>query len=332
VDAPESAPAESPNVDSPVAFLLGMGRSGTNFLLDLLDTSPLTHCRNEPDELPGGALESWSEWKIHRSLGMEADPWADIRLVIGRGGERDRPIPPWKSWVRKAASSSARALSKKGLRNLVPGLGGAEFRLPPALIRPEEFSKAVHVLKINAAPSVAEVFLEDSDHLEPQRARVLHIVRNPAGFLRSWRRRWLAEHDHDEVLEANLARIEEVLRQDPEGGAFLSAFEEPNVHESELLFWRYCTQRIREAGRRRSGYLEVSYDELSRTPLTSLRVVFEFLDLPWTEDVTARIEEMTDRSVDIARAFEAELDDDALTMFERTLGPELCAEFELSRA
>ena len=111
----------------------------------------------------------------------------------------------------------------------------------------------------------------------------------------------------------------------------MSDVVEPNVHEAELLFWRYCTQRIRRAGSGSASYLEVSYDELSRAPLDSMRVVFDFLDLPWTSDTGERVEEMTDRSEDIARAFEAELDDEVLSILDRALGRELCVEFGLER-
>ena len=332
VDGTQRAPKESSPRAPNVAFILGMGRSGTNFLLDLIDSSPLTHCRNEPDELSGGALESWSGWKIHRSLFAAGDLSRDLREVVLCGGERDRAIPPFKSWLRSAASTPARALSRTTLRKLVPGLGSSEYHLPAALVRSEELFSALHVLKINAAPSVAEVFMSAADDHDAPEARVIHIVRNPAGFLRSWRQRWLKEHDEEQVLAANLERLEEVRHLDPEGGAFISAVPDPNVHEAELLFWRYCTQRIRAAGAGRAAYLEVSYDELARSPLASLREVFAFLDLPWTEEISARVGEMTDRSVDIATAFQAELDDEAISTFERTLGPELCKEFSLKRA
>jgi hypothetical protein len=309
-----------------------MGRSGTNFLLDLIDSCPITHCRNEPDELSGGVLEGWSEWKIHRSLFGAADPWSDLRQAAMCGGERDRPIPPYKSWLRDAASTPAKALSKTALRKLVPGLGGSEYPLPAALVRSEELSGALHVFKINAAPSVAEVFTSASDNPSIRNARIIHIVRNPAGFLRSWRRRWLAEHDEEQVLLANVERLEEVRRLDPEGGAFISTVPDPNVHEAELLFWRYCTQRIRTAGAESAEYLEVSYDELACSPLSYLQEIFEFLDLPWSEDVAARVGEMTSSSEDIATAFQSELDDDAISTFERTLGAELCDEFSLRRS
>jgi len=331
VEDPFKVPAESPTRDPNIAFLLGMGRSGTNFLLDLLDASALTHCRNEPDELGGGVLEPWSEWKIHRNQSGVDDLWGDLRKVVVRGGERDRPIPPFKDWVRSAASSPAKALSKAALRKLMPGLGGSEYLLPAALVRGDELFEALHVLKINAAPSVAELFMESAADSGAKSAQIIHIVRNPAGFLRSWQRRWLAEHDSELVLRANLERLEAVLRSDPKGGAFISTVRDPDVHEAELLFWRYCTERIRAAGEGRSQFLEVSYDALAGSPLSTLQGVFDFLDLPWTEEVTTRVNKLTESSAAIATAFQAELDDAAFATFERTLGPALCDEFSLSR-
>lgn len=333
VDPP---PVNPPRTAAPsereITFLLGMGRSGTNFLLDLLDTCPTTHCRNEPDELSGGVLEPWSEWKIHRDPDEATDPWPALLEVLSRGGERDRPIPAWKTWLRTAAAAPTQALSKTGFRKLLPGLGGAEYALPTALIRPEELALASHIIKINAAPAVAELFLRDTLTTPNGDARVLHIVRHPAGFLRSWRRRWLSNHDESEVLAANRARIADVLRVDPNGGAFMATIDYPDVYESELLFWRYCTERIRAVGSGNPSYREVSYDELSDAPLTTLRHVFEFLKLAWTEDIEARVEGMTGSSVDLARAYQSEPHDEAHALFARTLGAELCAEFHLDQS
>ena len=38
------------------ALIAGHGRSGTNWLLHLLDRSATTHCRNEPNEIAGNAF------------------------------------------------------------------------------------------------------------------------------------------------------------------------------------------------------------------------------------------------------------------------------------
>ena len=46
------------------ALLLGQGRSGTNYLLHLLNQSPLTHCRNEPDEVEDSALRRLSPYRF----------------------------------------------------------------------------------------------------------------------------------------------------------------------------------------------------------------------------------------------------------------------------
>ena len=312
-----------------LAFILGMGRSGTNFLLDLLDLSERTHCRNEPDELPGGSLESWGRWKIHSAKRTGDEHWREIARAASCGGERDRPAPPWKSWLHKRSSGPLKALSKKGLRKLMPGLRGAEFKFPETLVKHEELSSSLHVFKINAAPSVAELFLREQTSPTERSPQVVHIVRNPAGFLRSWRRRWLEKHDLDEVLKANRARIQEVLENDPTGGSFMSDFKEPDVFESELLFWRYCTQRIREAGHGRDNYTEVSYDKLASDPAASLRLIFNELLLPWTPDVEERVAAMTNDSVAIANAFQAELDEETRELLKRTLGPELAEEFDL---
>jgi hypothetical protein len=330
VEASKSPHIEDPAKRPEVAFILGMGRSGTNFLLDLLDLSERTHCRNEPDELPGGSLAPWSQWKIHSSRREGLSHWEDLSRAVSCGGDRDRPTPPWKSWLRQYSSVPAQALSKSALRKLLPGLGSAEFRWPHSLVRQEALASSLHIFKINAAPSVAELFLQESAHSHDRSPRIIHIVRNPAGFLRSWRRRWLAKHDDAEVLQSNRARIQEVLANDPDGGAFMAAIDEPDVFESELLFWRYCTQRIREAGRDNERYIEVSYDELASSPIDSLQGIFKGLDLPWTQEVNERVVQMTASSVAIASAFQAELDEESRAMLERTLGEALFAEFELT--
>lgn len=330
MEAPDSTDDNDQMQRPAVAFILGMGRSGTNFLLDLLDVSERTHCRNEPDELPGGALESWGQWKIHSCKRSGTRHWEELIHAATCGGERDRPTPPWKSWLRQNASTPASALSKSGLRKLLPGLGGAEFKLPHALIRHEELASSLHVFKINAAPSVAELFLKESASSRERSPEVVHIIRNPAGFLRSWRRRWLTKHDVHEVLRANRARIQAVLENDPDGGAFMADFDSPDVFESELLFWRYCTQRIRRAGRELESYTEVSYDKLASEPLETLRAIFNELQLPWTDAVNERVTAMTGGSVAIANAYRSELDEETRAMLERTLGEDLFTEFKLS--
>ena len=307
-----------------------MGRSGTNFLLDLLDLSERTHCRNEPDELPGGSLESWGRWKIHSIKRTSDQYWQEITRAAACGGERDRPTPPWKSWLHKSSSGPLKLLSKNGLRRLVPGFGGSEFKLPEKLVNNEELASSLHIFKINAAPSVAELFLREQTSTAVRSPQAIHIVRNPAGFLRSWRQRWLERHDIDEVLKANRTRIREVLINDPEGSSFMRDFNEPDVFESELLFWRYCTQRIREAGRGRDNYIEVSYDKLASDPTDSLRLIFNELLLPWTPEVEERVAAMTSESAKIANAFQSELDEETHLLLKRTLGPELVEEFNLS--
>ena len=110
----------------------------------------------------------------------------------------------------------------------------------------------------------------------------------------------------------------------------MAAVDEPDVFESELLFWRYCTQRIRRAGRGLESYTEVSYDRLASEPLETLRAIFNELQLTWTDAVNERVTAMTGGSVAIANAYRSELDEETRAMLERTLGEDLFTEFKLS--
>ena len=105
------------------ALILGMGRSGTNFLLRLFDASPFTHGRNEPDRIPGSAC-----WPL---FGVKDTPTAGPDLVAsfqtcarqaaGRSSWLD-PTPPrqkhWYGipgsvWVLKTAIRGQRVVDRR---------------------------------------------------------------------------------------------------------------------------------------------------------------------------------------------------------------------------
>ncbi|MEQ9482329.1 hypothetical protein [Coleofasciculus sp. F4-SAH-05] len=50
-------------------LIVGQGRSGTNWLLDLLDLSSETHCRNEGDQLATSPLAQLPSPKVRKPLG-----------------------------------------------------------------------------------------------------------------------------------------------------------------------------------------------------------------------------------------------------------------------
>src|SRR4051812_20363205 len=83
---------------SPERYVLiaGQGRSGTNWLLEIFDRSPRTHCRNEPNECAGSALsELASGWTFDPELGAELEPvWDEaIARTAASFGDRDHAIP-----------------------------------------------------------------------------------------------------------------------------------------------------------------------------------------------------------------------------------------------
>ena len=77
------------------------GRSGSNILLDTMDLAASTHCRNEPDQLPGGALARLGDYRFFvDDPAALAGVW-DGAILDGafRIGPRDHPVRNPKDWL-----------------------------------------------------------------------------------------------------------------------------------------------------------------------------------------------------------------------------------------
>ena len=75
--------APNPSVQS--TLIIGQGRSGTNMLLGFLDLSPKTHCRNEPNALPGCAFATLERHRFHVDDAADLEARWDAR--------RESPLP-----------------------------------------------------------------------------------------------------------------------------------------------------------------------------------------------------------------------------------------------
>src|SRR5262245_35313807 len=84
------------------ALLIGQGRSGTNYLLSLLDQSAATHCRNEPDQLDRSAFASLADFRYF--VADEAALAQRYDAVVAEAarciGPRDHMADLDKEWMR----------------------------------------------------------------------------------------------------------------------------------------------------------------------------------------------------------------------------------------
>lgn len=304
------------------ALIAGHGRSGTNWLLHLLDRSATTHCRNEPNEIAGNAFAALPTPFVPIADGDAdafAGPWSQaVMEAAGQMGDRDRAVATRKShisaWAQQLGLCDAlsRPRLRRVLASVVPALRGAEWPMPGLRLEPAPLT----VLKCNQVPGWARYVLER----DAGAGRVVHIVRHPGGFLRSWRARYVAERDANDVLRANRERLELVAKSDP---AFADVMGDPASHDlnaSELWYWRYAIETIEAAGQTApSSYRRIVFEELAAEPVSEARCLFEWLGLDWTPETEREVARLSANSSGIAKRWTDEVDANERAAIERVL-------------
>ena len=278
-------------------FIFGYGRSGTNWLLNLMDLHRDTHCRNEPNTLrfaPMGALpHDNANFRPPPDFGPhwdEAVEWAATHF-----GERDRIPQSQKSYLYELPFKLGlwRPLEhrkvRKALGVLRPSLRLPEWPIPPWLGRRDAFDYAHPVLKLVTMHRWAAWVLEHRPT-----SKVVHIVRYPAGVHQSWQKRYLAVNDAAEVLRANIDRLDAIGQHHPDWRERFGDLEAISVDESEMWFWRYSTEDLHKEGLGKDNYLLTVYEKMVSNPVEELKRIYDFCDLSWSEEVERRIDPNVD--------------------------------------
>lgn len=311
-------------------LIAGVGRSGTNWLFDLLNLSSQTHCRNAtfhavPDS-PLAPLVTGVE-----PLGKEPDfgkRWDEaIATIASRMGALDGKIPVAKAHFRPWAQriGLVRAVGSARLRHLLallqPSLRNREWPVPGWLASAGALERATPVLRVGAALSCQDWVL---DH-RPQ-ATFVHMVRHPGGFLNSWQRRYASSHDSGQIRRENVARLRRMSAVAPSWCDKFGDLDAMSAAESELWFWRYATEATWLAGRDRPRYKPVTFESLAADLEATLRSVYDHCGLNWTPQVAATAALMPSRfsghmvsARKIAGAWRETLDPGDVAMVDRVL-------------
>ncbi len=306
------------------AVVAGHGRSGTNWVLETLDLSPTTNCRNEPDMTPGtrfADLPQIPHGEIDNGFGRQWD--AVLAYSASRLGQTDHPIASGKTfaneWARRSGLLRNIATSPR-LRRLLGALEPAfrenpwEFRLPWWLGSQQRLAEALFVVKLVQKPGWIAWLLRR----RPQ-VPVVHIVRHPGGFLDSWRRRWLNKHDPAEVAANNRQRLVAVAERHSDWARRFGDIGAMSVEESELYYWLFATVQIDQAGRQHGSYCRVLFEEMAAFPVEQARRIYRVCGLAWSDKIEARVKEMTSHSPQIADAWRLRLDEKRQALVERFL-------------
>lgn len=314
----------------PLAYvlLIGQGRSGTNFLLSLLDQSPTTHCRNEPDQLDASALAQLSPFRffVDDEPRLSALFGPALRTAAARIGPRDHMADAEKTWLRRGRRRAGYFLLRQRYRAVErlirrrKPMDGKELAFPRWMVDARELERSLHVFKLNAAVGLGAWALG----ARPE-ARVLHIVRHPGGFAKSWLKRWVRGEggmDRGKGTADRLdekGRLREVARREPRWAALLGDIEAMGQAEGELWWWRYANEALYGAGRAHPRYQCVLYEDLARDPEAVSRRVYETVGLAWDEAIAARVRAIATGAETIARAWKDELEPGMVALVEKVL-------------
>jgi hypothetical protein len=305
-------------------LIAGHGRSGTNWLLEILDQSQQTHCRNEPNECVGSALSALpSAWVDHPGLTAELEStWDEAIARASRSfGDRDHSIPVYKDHFSRPAQRIGLVRLARG-KKIRKALGSVltaplpeEWPIPPWVGGQSGGDRLVPVLKVNFVPGWIAWALRN----RPE-AHVLHIVRHPGGYLNSLIKRWLSrQKDRAAVESVNRALLAQVAAHDP---AWAARFGDPgtlSLIEAELWYWLYCAETIDRVGAGNPRYQLIKYEELTRNPVEVSRSLYRGCGLDWDETIEQAIRRTAGESDAIAAAWRDKLDPEYVALVERIL-------------
>lgn len=321
-------------------IVTGSGRSGTNWLLNLLDLHYETHCRNEPEDSPNTPMNNPSFRRHFGPLELD-DTWdSAVDWAATHIGDRDRaPLLP-KIYIHPWAMRLGleKIYYKIGARNLLcyfdPTKGKSDWELPWWIGSKNKLRQAIPVLKLPSTHRLVMWVLENRPNTQ-----VVHMVRHPGGTMSSWKSRYLEQNDEEKVLAANLARLHEVVKQSPEWGPVFGNIDNMEVMEAEAWYWSYATSMLHRFGEGRSNYYSLTYEALVGDQIENLKRVYQAVGLGWSDDIEQYISQS--RSADnrrdwtgkvgasraVAESWQRKLSDKETGFIQRALAASACADW-----
>ena len=327
------SPSAAPPAPGPV-IITGHGRSGSNRVLDLFDCSAVTLCRNEPNEVPGSALAGLPDGFFFEDRGPDfEDALLDALAVAARSfSTRDRIGTSPKAWVpawqRRVVGRGllARGRLRGLLAPVAPGLAREEVT-PGMLYGGARLDGAVPVFKILLSQGWLCGLLEARADF-----RVVHNIRDPHGFARSWWTRYLGPRDRARVFAECMVSVPRVLEELGGVPGDLSRPTDEALVEAEMWRWRYANEPLFVRYGDHPRYRHVLYAEASRDAGALARSLFAFAGLPYGAEERGRVLSMTN-TMFATRPDVAPLDDAVLErVVQRVMdGSPLNALFDVDR-
>ncbi len=304
-------------------MILGQGRSGTNWLLDLFNLSEKTFCRNEPDKTPGSPLADLREigTVCAGHEGALSATWDGAMQWTGSHmGERDPQIMVDKQYLWPVCQRLGATwfFAQHRLRRMVgllsPAWRQGEWLVPRWMGSRRRLAEALLVLKVNQVPGWAYHVMEHAPDVP-----IFHIVRHPGGFLNSWKRRYVATRDQHSVEQNNIRRLKMIAEVDKGWGRRFGPIDALSMEASELWYWRYANETVYEMGQSHGRYLRVVYEQLATDPVAVLRDAYALCDLSWNTTMEKAAASSAVESTSIAGKWRQRLSEQEIELVEQAL-------------
>lgn len=278
----------------PLVLVTCSGRSGSKWMLRLLDFHPETLCRNEPERmtpaLKDPATPDWGAWE-------------ELAMAVGaRIGFVDRPPAMPKRFMRGwvARTRADRVLYAKRVQRLTGRHPEAGY--PTMLYRPALIEQAQRVLKVINARHFMCRLLKETDHVP-----VVHMVRHPGGMLNSWLNRFAPTQDEEALIARQREILEDIHGRDPSYRDVTGPADGKDLIELKLWCWRHAQDAILEAGAAHRRYAAVVFERLSVQPIEVMEPIYAMCGLEYTDEMRGLIREETAGSAQIATAWKDRL-------------------------
>jgi hypothetical protein len=270
------------------AVIAGMGRSGTNFLLDLLNLSPKTICRNECDAIEGSPFHDLPDRYLTMPLFSEEliDNWDEaVQNTLSHSSARDRKWIVKKHYQHTASYYMKLQWLIRGVRRrkllglFYKPLKKDEFPLPHWLVHHHKLKESMLVLKFNMKLGWILFLLKSKP-----RVKIFHIIRHPGGYYNSINNRYIKKVGVDIAKQGAQQRLKDICSFNKIWSDKLQdeqLIEEMQMIDLSLSWWWCFNEVIWQEARGNHQYTSILFEELIIDPMKHLGEIYRELGLDY---------------------------------------------------
>lgn len=292
-------------------IIYSFGRSGSNILLDTLDLSPLTFCRNEPQSFANSPLCSKilnSDLTVEDSMSQyweEVVSWMGSHLSCK---DRHHPYAPPKVYYKKYLWQLGipqflihKNRTRRALSFIYPQFNQEEYQLPSWFFTPDGCKKTTYVFKTGSS---LENHLNWIINHRPQ-TKIIILIRHPLGFAQSLYCRLYKGQDPNYFYEQNCQKILSRLQYGEENGVELPSIDINSLTLFESVIWNWLLfyETSYQLYSSHQSVLTITYEQLLANPLEQAKTIFNHCSLPWNSEIEEKVRKTYQQSAHLAQSY-----------------------------